>query len=268
MDNNRDRRGDGGDEERDQDPYVDRLRPDPTMPTPRVTTLRGLLGNSDREGYKRLYFSRALDYFAEFKVEDIVATEPIPADQPPLAGLNATSVHIVQDADVQYTWETKTPPGSAFDLDIRLGPQAIASGVGPLTFPGDTYNTCGVSCAGQCPTQYGWNTCHGCDTGPPCVPGTQQGTCQGGTCGQGNTCPGGTCQATCFNTCADTCATCEDQQTCQTCLTLCRQRACTPHTTPYVYCQPRVPETVACAPQTTPFAHCDPRPRHTVVCPQ
>jgi hypothetical protein len=33
-----------------QDPYVERLRPDPSQPPERVRVLEGLLGDSDREG--------------------------------------------------------------------------------------------------------------------------------------------------------------------------------------------------------------------------
>jgi hypothetical protein len=53
-----------GPEELSQDPYVERLRPDPSQPPEAVRILEGLLGDSDREGYRRLYFNRELDYYA------------------------------------------------------------------------------------------------------------------------------------------------------------------------------------------------------------
>jgi hypothetical protein len=55
-----------GPEELSQDPYVERLRPDPSQPPEAVRILEGLLGDSDREGYRRLYFNRELDYYAAF----------------------------------------------------------------------------------------------------------------------------------------------------------------------------------------------------------
>ncbi|MFD8220927.1 hypothetical protein ACFV2U_46525 [Streptomyces sp. NPDC059697] len=246
-----------GDEMR-QDPYVERFRPDPATPPQRVITLLGLLGNSDREGYKRLYFSRKLDQYAEFKAEDVVATEPIPADRQPFIGLDATSVSITRDASVEYTWATTGQPGDEFDLDVRLGSPGMASAVHPLTItPPD--NTNDPSCGGICPTQYGWNTCHTCHGCPTntCNTQCQQGTCQ--TCN--------TCQTQCQQNTCPTCDTCQtqcDQATCRTCLTLCGQWACQPHTSPQVYCVPfhdtvlTLCDQMACH-QTSPLVHCIPR---------
>src|SRR3712207_4517435 len=55
-----------------QDPYVEKLRPDPSQPPEAVRILEGFLGESDREGYRRLYFTRELDYYMEFRAEDVV----------------------------------------------------------------------------------------------------------------------------------------------------------------------------------------------------
>jgi hypothetical protein len=79
----------GSPEDLGQDPYVERLRPDPSRPLEEVRILEGLLGDSDREGYKRLYFNRELDRYAEFRVEDVLFSEPIPPDQPPVLGKQA-----------------------------------------------------------------------------------------------------------------------------------------------------------------------------------
>jgi hypothetical protein len=41
---------------RPQDPFVGRVRPDPAQPPTPVVELVGLLGDSDRPGFRRLYF--------------------------------------------------------------------------------------------------------------------------------------------------------------------------------------------------------------------
>jgi hypothetical protein len=40
-----------------QNPYVARLKPDPSQPAERVIDLVGLPGDSDRAGYQRLYLT-------------------------------------------------------------------------------------------------------------------------------------------------------------------------------------------------------------------
>jgi hypothetical protein len=66
-----------GREDLGQDSFVERLRPEPSEPPEQVRVLEGLLGDSDREGYKRLYFNRELDHYAELRIEDVVFREPI-----------------------------------------------------------------------------------------------------------------------------------------------------------------------------------------------
>src|SRR5215207_11283373 len=83
--------------------FVERIRPDPSEPPERVRILEGLLGDSDREGYRRLYFTPELDYYAEFRAEDVLFSEPIPSDQPPFLGQEATTVGIRRDATIDYT---------------------------------------------------------------------------------------------------------------------------------------------------------------------
>jgi len=104
-----------------QDPFVERLRPDPSRPPEAVRILEGLLGDSDREGYKRLYFTRELDHYAEFRAEDVLFREPIPSEQAPLVGQQATRVGLRREATIEYT-RLRTPrPVDEFDLDVRLG---------------------------------------------------------------------------------------------------------------------------------------------------
>jgi len=110
----------GGSPGQGQDPYVERLRPDPSQPPQRVIVLSGLLGDSDRPGYRRLYFNTNLDYFAEFRTEDVVHSERIPSDQAPMLGLDATRVSIRREATINYTWARRARPLDEFDLDIRL----------------------------------------------------------------------------------------------------------------------------------------------------
>jgi hypothetical protein len=108
-------------EDLSQDPFVERMRPDPSEPPEQVRILEGLLGDSDRAGYKRLYFTRELDSYAEFRTEDVVFTEPIPPDQPPFLGEQATRVGIRRDAPVEYTRVRAPRAVDDFDLDVRLG---------------------------------------------------------------------------------------------------------------------------------------------------
>jgi hypothetical protein len=119
MANDQESRG-GGPEDLGQDPYVEKRRPDPSQPPEEVRIQEGLLGDSDREGYKRLYFTRELDHYAEFRTEDVTFTEPIAPDQPPILGQQATRVGIKRNATIEYT-RVRTPrPVDEFDLDVRL----------------------------------------------------------------------------------------------------------------------------------------------------
>ena len=209
----------GGPEDLGQDPFVERLRPDPSQPPERVRILEGLLGDSDREGYKRLYFNRELDHYAEFRTEDVVFSEPIPSEQPPFLGQQATRVGLRREATIEYT-RLRTPrPVDEFDLDVRLGaPRGLTAEEEqfdctrrrtgcppPDTFGGertcDNSPTCGWTCVGvTCEdtacggrTCQGWTcegrtcqwdfTCHRSTCGPGCP--TRRWTCDGSTCGVG-----------------------------------------------------------------------------------
>ena len=178
----------GGPEELQQDSFVERFRGDPSQPPQPVRVLEGLLGNSDREGYLRIYFTREFDSYAEFRAEDYVYREPIPADQPPFIGLDASRVAIKRDAPIWYTQVRVPRPVDEFDLDIRLAGLGPSGGAAlPITAHICTDGTCRTDCnqatCETCRTQCGQATCHTCQT--------QCNTCHT-DCG---TCPGDTCSA-------------------------------------------------------------------------
>jgi hypothetical protein len=198
----------GSPEDLGQDPFVERRRPDPSQPPERVRILEGLLGDSEREGYKRLYFTRELDNYAEFRVEDVVFSETIPPEQAPLAGLEATRVGIRWDATIEYTRSRTPRTVDEFDLDIRLAALGGRRAEG-LAIPESRFEPC-EDCTGRltgcgtiteetCRTQCDQLTCQTCQT--RCDQPTCQGTCQ-------------TCQTQC------------NQPTCQTCQTQCNQPTC------------------------------------------
>ena len=78
--------GPDGPEGLPQHPRILRLNPEPSQPAKGIVYLVGLLGNSDRPGYQRLYLTTSLDYYAEFLTSDIVRSEAVPADRSSLAG--------------------------------------------------------------------------------------------------------------------------------------------------------------------------------------
>jgi hypothetical protein len=246
---------------RPQDDFVARTRPSPTDPPPRTLVLTGLLGDSDRPAHRRLYFNRALDYYAEFATEDVLSTDTVPSDQPPFVGLDATRVTLRRDALVSYTHTRQAAPVDEFDLDLRLGGQRVRAipnlpaETWEAECPGPTWggcatdigcgtdvdcptgftvckprtcNTCRTDCGATCDTCRTCDTCQTCAGQNTCVTCAGQNTCQ--TCNQATcvTCNQATCvtcnQNTCV-TCGDTCATCEtcNQRTCRTCDT------CNPH---------------------------------------
>ena len=129
----------------------------------------GFLGNSDRPGFRRLYFTRDLDYYAEFRVDDVVRIESIPADQPPFPGDEATRLTLRRDATVEYT-RVRTPHSiDEFDADVRLGRRRLfldrRRGVNvERKVETEPYTYClEFTCYGSCP---GDATCDTCI--PPC----------------------------------------------------------------------------------------------------
>ena len=147
-----------------QHPFVDQVRPDPSAPPSAVVRLEGIAGNSDRQGWVRLYFNQSLTYYAEFRREDVVSTESIPPEQSPIAGLEATRVGLRQDAVIECTRTTRAKPRDEFDLDIQLSaaaPTNIPIQYGSIFF-------CTLMTCQTCQTCPG-NTCHTCY---PCFLGT------------------------------------------------------------------------------------------------
>jgi hypothetical protein len=153
----------------------------------RTITLSGLLGDSDRPGYRRLYFNKQLDYYAEFAMADVLSVATIGRDQPPFVGLEATRATLRREATVRFTQVESAVPLDTFDLDLRLGPShpAVESLVAGT-----------LSC--HCHT----NTCVSCETCETCPPCNTDLSC---------------------DTCAGTCETCRpNQPTCQPADPLCR----------------------------------------------
>jgi hypothetical protein len=223
----------GGEDPFAQDPHVERLRPDPSAPPAEVATLVGLAGKSDRADRVRLYLNRALNYYAEFRREDIVYTEPVPPDQPPMLGLKATRVGIRRDALIEYTRSTRVLPRDQFDLDVRFAAPLRRGAARLLPLQPETWEAeCpGPSWFDACPTDFGCGQdtvqitiCRGHTCVDVCTDATCRTDCNQATC---NTCRTACNQATCVtcNTCQTACnqATCV---TCNTCQTACHQATC------------------------------------------
>lgn len=230
--------------DRPSDAFVSERISSPNELPARTLTLSGLLGDSDRPGFRRLYFNKQLDYYAEFASADVVSVSTVPKDQPPFIGLESTKVELRRDATVNFTQVRAAVPLDEFDLDLRLAARRRVFPVGAQTWeaecPGPTWGGCQTDFAcgtdNECPS--GWtvckpNTCNCTNVTCPtdCNQATCADTCQTclgqqtcGTCAGQNTCQ--TCAGQ--NTC-QTCGTCVGQQTCATCETCAGQATCNPH---------------------------------------
>ncbi len=218
---------------RPADPFVAARISDPGVAPAATLTLVGLLGDSDREGRRRLYLNTSLDYWVEFRTEDVVAVDDVGPDQAPFQGLDATRVTLLRSASVDYV-HSRPAGDDGFAVQARMGPTPMlaAADTWEAECPGPSWGGCPSDIG--CPTRFdcpsGWTVCKPrtcqctdvtCDT---CANGaTCRGTCQD-TC---QTCPTGcaTCNATCANTCAATCMnTCAGTcgNTCRTCGATCR----------------------------------------------
>jgi len=217
---------DNGIEGRPPDPFVAARINDPGAPAPASFQLAGLLGDSDREGFRRLYLNTSLDYYVEFRSVDVLAVDSVTPDQPPFVGLDATRVTLNRDAQVEYV-RSRAAAGDAFTVDVQGGglPGGFTTdptdptGTLPTDFTGTLPESFGVGCVPDtlppnCQLQT-FKTCATC--GLQCI--TQGATCFVTRC---NTCFGATCQtceeATCRTCGQATCQTC-DQVTCATCAT-------------------------------------------------
>lgn len=190
-----------------QDPRVEQLRPDPSEPPPRSRSLSGLWGDSDRPGFRRLYLTSALDVYAEFRVEDVVATTDIPADQRPFLGEQSTRVELRHDAPVDITRSRRVGDVDDFDIDIRFGR-------GGRRFMANEYASSEIIC--MKPGKPITDPCdYSCDWMCKTYAGPNGGCPDGGGNGGGNTAE-----------CTDTCATCEGVTNCGTCYTDLGQTNC------------------------------------------
>lgn len=227
---------DNGIEGRPPDPFVASRINDPGTPAPASFQLSGLLGDSDRDGYRRLYLNTALDYYVEFRSEDVLTVESVTPDQPPFVGLDATRVTLNRDAQVAYVHSRPAAASDAFSLDVRAGlpggftpdpgdPNGTITGITP-TLPQTPFGCVPDTLPPQCQLPTFQDTCGAlCLTRNATCWVTQCQTCGNATC---RTCFGATCQtcdqATCQTCGQATCQTC-DQATCQTCN---QQQGCFP----------------------------------------
>ena len=184
---------------------MQRLRPDPAQPPQAVLVLRGLLGESELPGRRRLYFTRELDYYAEFRDEDVLASDTVEPERAPFVGLEATTVTLRRDAAIEFTRTRKARPLDEFDIDVRLAPRGHAPGVFVIAGTAALTDcaTCGADCRGDTNPAACGHTYWGCPTA---------GLSCGGGCGGGGGPTGG-----CTFTCGGCTATCESCHTCGTC---------------------------------------------------
>ncbi|MFJ6381107.1 hypothetical protein ACIQI7_14045 [Kitasatospora sp. NPDC092039] len=176
--------GPGGIGDRPQDDFVTRNLADPSERPARTLTLSGLLGDSDRAGFRRLYFNKQLDYYAEFASADVLSVDTVPGDRPPFVGHDATTVTLRRDATVHFTRVQTATPVDEFDLDLRLAqPRRAAAAPGPVTLPGPTFDGCHTRrlCVTDvdCPTDFGAGCTADtfrCTAGPGCA--TFDATCR------------------------------------------------------------------------------------------
>ena len=103
-----------------QHPYVDGVRPDPAAAPSDVIELVGFAGNSSRPGYRRIYLTLALDYYAEFASGDLLYSTQVPADASPFPGHEVIAATVRRDATIDYTWTSHGQRMADDDLDVRL----------------------------------------------------------------------------------------------------------------------------------------------------
>lgn len=220
-----------------QDPRVEQLRPDPSAPPPRSRSLSGLWGDSDRPGFRRLYLSSALDTYAEFRVEDVLATAEIAPDQSPFFGEQSTKVELRHDAPVDFTVSRRVGDVDEFDLDVRFGTGAprpagnayASSGFIACVKPNEPItDPCNHTCdAFLCKTFKGDRPGRDCPGGGGGGGGGGSANCGTDTC---NTCVGATYCGTCHtdpgHTYCGTCYTQYGETQCGTCHTDYGQTRC------------------------------------------
>jgi hypothetical protein len=103
--------------DRPQHEFVNRHRRSPSDAAPRAVTLVGFLADSERPGFRRIYFSRALDDCAEFQTKDVIEVDDLAANQYPFLGAEgATVVMIAEGANVEFV-QARTSD-DVFTIDI------------------------------------------------------------------------------------------------------------------------------------------------------
>lgn len=221
-------------------------------------TLTGLLGDSDRAGRRRLYLTTRLDYYVEFRTDEVLGVEDVAPDEPPFPGLDATRVTLPPDAAVDWvrrttgadpflleasdeivlpesvnTWQAecpgvtrpfghtdflKCPDGGPPGGGGTFGPWPTRAGHTCATCNQDSCNTCGEN---TCLTCWG-GTCATCNQETcGCTQGTCA-TCGRFTCDRGCVATAATC-VSCAGTCDQTCASCWNtcEGTCVSCAGTC-----------------------------------------------
>jgi hypothetical protein len=138
------------------DPLVENLAPDPSeVPSRRIpaTVLEGLLSRSDRDGYRRLYFTEELDAYVEIREEDVLHREPIAKERPPFEGLESTKLWVKRNAQITHTRIGSPAQVQAWFLvagDIAIGSTAAA---------GPTAGSFGAQPAGAPPAPFNSDWC-------------------------------------------------------------------------------------------------------------
>src|SRR5215218_9457820 len=112
-----------------QSAFVEKVMPDPSRPTS-VAAWFGILGKSTEDGYWRLYLTIELGSYTEFKEEDVLAFEIIPAEQSRL-GVESARVYLKPEASIKHV-RTQIWEGQA--RQVRAG-ATMAGAVPGLSLP-------------------------------------------------------------------------------------------------------------------------------------
>jgi hypothetical protein len=126
----------------EQHPFVAQVQAGPAEPG---AGLIGLIGESDRNGKVRLYFSAKLDHYAEFDRDAVLDYTAVPPEQSALPGLQTTRVTLQRDSRIDFTYSRTRDPANEdqFDLAVRSGSGA-SSGIVPAATdaPAQTTQRC------------------------------------------------------------------------------------------------------------------------------
>ena len=129
-----------------QSDYVQRVRPNPAEHPEPAISLVGLNGESDRQGFRRLYLDKTLCYHVEFKPEDVVREETLPPSALPLLGLESTRVSLRPGSPVDFTRSHTLTTGDEFDISATF-----SNGRSTRDSP-PSFAFCSVFCSAGCGT--------------------------------------------------------------------------------------------------------------------